>query len=535
MRVAEAEDNLSTSPRRRVRPEVVVALAAAAFAAVAALVASAQGAGISNDSTVYVSSGLNFAAGDGLRDWSDRIVTVFPPGLPFVVAVGRQLGVGADWAVRVLNASAFAGTVWLGFLLLRGHVRSRALVIGATVLVAVSVPLLDGAKMVWTEPVFIVACLGLLLVLERLSVARRIVPLLAAAVALVWVAFMFRYAAVVLIPIGALAVVLVRRRQGWAAALGSAAGFALAAAIVPVAWMVRNHAVDGTFLGPRYPSTDTPVSFAKPFVTTLGSWVLPSPVPAIVQGLVGITLLAALAGAIVWSVVEVVRHGERPGDETATVPLAPLFCFVTLYATFLAATQLTTAVDLVDSRLMSPLYVPLIVLGAVGLDRLAARVPERRAGVVVGGVAAVLVALLAVQTALFARSVRASAVNGEDYTARAWQNSPTVEAARRLPTDTAVYSNSPGGVWAATRREPVRRTPQARSYRSDESYEVPESFVRNTTCRESYLVWFDLKNDFHHSPAELARYVELDPVRVASDGAVYRIRPRADTSTPVTC
>ena len=99
-----------------------------AFAAVVTLVATVRGPALSVDSASYLSAGLNLAAGRGLITFNATTLTMFPPGLPAVIAFGDWIGLSPAMTVRILNATAFAATVWLGFALLRRHVRSRTVI-----------------------------------------------------------------------------------------------------------------------------------------------------------------------------------------------------------------------------------------------------------------------------------------------------------------------------------------------------------------------------------------------------------------------
>jgi 4-amino-4-deoxy-L-arabinose transferase-like glycosyltransferase len=246
----------------------------------------------------YLSAGLNLAEGHGLRTFRGMALTVFPPGLPTVVAVGQWLGVSVEWTVRTFNAGAAAASVVLGAWLLRNHVRTPVLVSVATVLLAISPPLLAVGRMAWTEPAFIVASLALVLVLERLATTHRRVAWLVVAGTLVALAFLFRYAGIVLIPTGALAILLGRWRHGWRDAVTSASAFSALSAVVPVAWALRNRGVDGTAMGFRPPSTDGPATVGERFASTLGEWALPSPAPAWLQGATVVAALLLLSAGL---------------------------------------------------------------------------------------------------------------------------------------------------------------------------------------------------------------------------------------------
>jgi hypothetical protein len=273
----------ASQPKPMRNPTLIVACLSALAAVTATLIATTRGPGLDPDSADYLSSGLNLAQGHGLRTFTGTLLTLFPPGLPAVVALGHWLGISAEWTVRLFNAGAFAGAVCLGFLLLKRHVQSRLLVAASTALLAISLPLLYVSQMAWTEPAFIVICLGFILVLERLVATPRTVSWLVAAAVLVWAAFMFKYAGLALIPAGALTLLLARRRSGWRSALTSTGAFVALSAVVPVAWMVRNHSVDGTLMGYRAPSTDGPLFVAWRVAVVLGEWVIPIPIPGQTQ------------------------------------------------------------------------------------------------------------------------------------------------------------------------------------------------------------------------------------------------------------
>ena len=153
------------------------------------------------------------------------------------------------------------------------------LVVTATALLGISAPLLSVAQMVWTEPVFIVISLCLVLVLEHLVSSLRTIPGTALAAALVWVAFAFRYVGIASIVAGGIALFVGRLDRGRRAALVSAASFVLISGAIPLVWIARDLSVDGTYMGPRPPSSDG-VSFVGRYIgATLDNWVLPRPHP----------------------------------------------------------------------------------------------------------------------------------------------------------------------------------------------------------------------------------------------------------------
>ncbi len=493
---------------------VVLAALAGLGAAVVSLAATSRGPGLSPDSTEYLSTGINLAAGEGLRNFAGTELTIFPPGLPVVVAVGHWLGLSASWTVRLFNAAAFAATVWLGFVLLRRHVRSMLLVAGGTVLLAVSGPLLAMAEMAWTEPVFIAIALAFVLVLEDACDARHPARLLALAVGLAWMGFMFRYAGIALIPAGALSVLLGRRARGWRRATGAASVFLLAAAALPLLWMARNHVVDGTFLGPRAPSTDSITAVVSRFWLVLGQWALPG-LSASHQRAVGFAIVvvgvALLLAVLVTSGSGEVRDplGRDTEAGRAASPI-PLLCFAGAYTAYLVLAQLTTAFDQLDTRLLSPLYVPLVVLTVLAIDRLELAIPGRRRAIASGLVAGGLALFVLFQAQSFARGAHQSSASGPELAAQGWRSSTLVHAAAAIPARAHLYSNVPDAVWAESGRQPTLFSPLRKAYRSSLALQVPSTFVSTMGCSDTWLAWStDPSAGDYFTPRQLARYVDL--------------------------
>jgi hypothetical protein len=133
----------------RVTDRTVVG-ACCAVAMLLAVVATWKGPGLSPDSVVYLSTGVNLADEGELQNLSGTDLTLFPPGLPVVAAFGELVGLGGEQTLRIVSVASFGAMVALGNLLLRRAVPLRGVVIGGTVLLAASPVLLGISKMAWT-------------------------------------------------------------------------------------------------------------------------------------------------------------------------------------------------------------------------------------------------------------------------------------------------------------------------------------------------------------------------------------------------
>jgi hypothetical protein len=491
----------------------------AAFAAILTLIATRRGPGLSPDSVNYLSAGLNLADGRGLRTFDGSSLTVFPPGLPVIVAIGSKIGVAASWTIRFLDAAAAATTVLLGFVLLRRHVRNGLLVAMATVLIALSHHLLKVQYWAWSEPLFIVVALALVLVLEQASETRslrEVMPWVVAAACLATIGFFLRYAGVALIPIGVLSLMFGLRRQGWRSAVSGSALFAALASIGPAVWIARNHAIDGTLLGPRDTPTESVQATVEAFVVVLGSWVLPGGERSFQKG-AGALFLVLMVSALV---VFVLRVWRKP-PAARQLRLVPLIVFACVYSIYIVGAELTTAIDVLSDRLLSPLYVPLLVLAICAIDGIVLAAPARFRGRGFAVVGLAVAVLLIGEAWASAKEVRAAANVGVGLAHRSIQMSPLANAAARLPKGSAIFSNDPWALWAATGREPLLISPRARPHRSHDVLSEVTPFVRTARCRRTYLVWYRGRNPAYIvKKRDLQRRVELVAERSFADGTL---------------
>lgn len=493
---------------------VVLAAVCSVIAGVGAWVSTTLGAGLTPDSVSYLATGANLFGGKGLVDYTLQPLTVFPPGYGFLIAVGHQLGMTTMTSARVLNVAAVAATVWFGSVLLRRHVRSSLLVACATVLLGTSVHLLADARMVWSEPIFLLVMVGFVLALEGAVGEARTGRWFWAAVGLVWAAFLVRYAGMALVPAGALVLFGARRDR-----LVKAVAFVAAASAVPLLWLLRNRSVDGTLMGPRSPSPDSVGVALDRVMQTFGYWLRPE-VPGgtdyVAAGIIALILLgscAAVAGWWTWR--------RRPDPASAgEVSLAALVAVVACYIGYLVFAQVTTAFDPINTRLLSPVYVPLVVVITVGVDRAASLLGWRPLRVL-GAVAVVIV--VALNAVVYVRGVAHDRDTGLAIFPSAMQTTPVIVAVSELPEGDVVYAAAPALVAWLSGHQPVLSTPPSTELRTDVPLPIPDSFVESVACTPSWLVELGPPPAGVHPVEELAEVVAVTLVEEWPDGRLYQL------------
>lgn len=508
-------------PGSRLPPALLAGLAMALAA-----IATWRGPGLTIDSVQYMATGVNLADGEGLVMLADQPLTIFPPVVPVLAALGEVVGLGAERMLHLVSVVSFGAIVLLGYRLLERTVPNRAVVLGATGVIAVSPALLSVMRMAWSEPLFIAVTLVHLLVLGRVAeartVTRRDVGLLAG---LCWAAFLVRYVGLSLVPVTGIVLLatvrpLDRRHLARLVLLGASA------AALPLGWMLRNHAADGTYLGIRLPSHDSLREVAVRTAATFGSWIVPvdgasTRALALVGGVGTLALLAGLGLAL--------RTGVR------TPRLVTSAVFACGFVGYLTAAALYTSFEPTNTRYLSPVFVPATIVAAAGTAAWLSRPAHARSGRVLAGT---LLALIAAHLVVSADDARRDAADGIAFNREEWTDSDLAGLAAGLAEETegaVLYSNQPFGLWAGTRLQPVRWAPRDVGFRGAPLVGELEALERLVECADApvFLVRYRFGDQRVLSIEELRAAVDVRRVLVADDGAVFALTSNEERSCTI--
>lgn len=516
----------------------------AAVSALAVLVGNVHGIATGDDGVGYRAIADSLLAGDGLGYFLERPLTIWPPLWPaLMAAVAWATPLSTTGAAVVLNALTVAAAVLVGHRLLSRMVQDQHLVLLGTLVIGLGSSTIGFGHLLMTDFAFAVVVMCLLLTL--LTAQERTAwwwPGLAGL--WVWVGFGLRYVAVALIGIGGLWLLLDGSRK-FLVRVGRAALFGAVSVLVPVLWMLRNHSLDGTYTGERYPSARGLVDNAFDIVATLGRFLLPGVANGFDKvwaavGLVGL----AIAVVVVWQVLgapRTVAGVERSGTGRASLLLRVhrawavlgrgpglLFLTAVLYLTYMLYVRSTTALNQLDLRLLNPAYFPLLTLGLVVVDSTRALGPDsaqpwHRRGVlaartwaganVLAGVAGLL---------LFLSGNQFFSGNYSADTFVAVRSNPALEA---LPKDCRTYSNLPNGLYPAVE---AKWSPRRTGLESDERVKDLEQLEPTLDEQPTCLVWIDEEPRYGHlwSLARLKDELELQQLATSGDVTVYRMLPR---------
>lgn len=510
------------------------ALPLAALSGTLVLVSNLGGIAVGDDGVGYRATADSLLRGDGLQYFLEHPLTVWPPLWPSLMAgLAKVTPLDPVGAAIALNTAVTVAAVVLVHRLLRRVLDDDHLVLLGTAVVALGSSTIGFGHLLMTDFAFSVVVVAVVLVLLRFRDRRDIWSLVATA-ALVGLSFFLRYAALYLIPIVALWLLILPppgaetpRRFGRRVA--EAGGFAVLATLAPIAWMLRNHALDGTFTGPRYPSERGPIGNAVDIVATVGKFLL----PGVANGrdrlwaVVGVIAVIAAVVLGVRLLVATRLDGESVAARVLRLLGGPTGLLLLLgvgYLTYMLYVRSTTALNRLDLRLLEPAYLPLMACGLRLVDRLGALGPAWPGrGLIVARVwAGANIAAGIVAVVAFAMGNPYFDGNYSSDTFERVRANPAVAA---VPEGCRVLSNLPNALYPTMESEwSPRRTGLESNDPVDDLDRLVPTLARTPTC----LVWVDEQPRYGHlwTRDQLRRRVELEPLAADGDVSVYRVLPR---------
>jgi len=445
------------------------------------MIANRSGVGWSWDTSDYVAVGKNFADGRGLLDATGIPMTVRPPGLSVLLAIGDWLGLSANSSALVLNVlCASIVVVATNHLLRLADVRESTRLI-ATSLIALSPALYWQYSMIWSEPPFIaILAISIIFGLRQPSASKYLV-LFALFVSL----FFIRYVG----PVFAFAITLVstlvdRKLFGaLKATIVNLVTFLLS--LLPVwLWLQRNENLDGTLTGARAPGGGNIIGPLKTFAATLGSWVVASPVeggiylswsdyPANTKIFGTIFVLVFLALATGYLVLRLRTSGFDSISPVFVIGLAISF----VYVGFSAYRFVYFELGPLDNRMMIPIYMSIVICCAIALDGL-----RPRSSVAKRILTSVFVIFVLFQGVATASDINQFGRDGRYWAAKDFVDLPIHRFVASLPLDSSLMSNQPQQLFSIWRKSSVFN-----QYQLD--------LAQKESCSRRLFVWYDSKYD----------------------------------------
>ena len=364
---------MTIKPRIPDRTTALIACIAALGAALVLAREATYGVALSNDSLHYFVLAHNLIEGEGYTNFKGIPHAAHPPLYPSLLIVAGLGTIEPQAVAGPLNAAIFALTIFVLGRYLRQRIQSRFLFIWACIATAVSLPLTDLASWALSGPAFILLTTLALIQTDAFLRDGNVRPLIGAAAfsALAW---QTRYIGVAAPAVIGLALLL-QTSVPLAQRAKRIAVLSLIAALPMTLWALRSYLLTGTLRG-----NATSVDYSLPVIfwdaiQIMASW-LAFDLPITRSPIFAPIALAAFAIAAA-RVITGARRAKFAQSDCRPCYLFGGFALIYL-ALLLGALIFEQSHYGVEPRYIAVMYIPLLVIAAVILDRFLIHERERK-------------------------------------------------------------------------------------------------------------------------------------------------------------
>jgi hypothetical protein len=484
---------------------------------------SPWGLGLSPDSVVYIGAARSLVAGRGFSLPAESAlfspITHYPPLYSSLLAVTGIVGAdplaGAVW----LNVAIFSLNIYFSGFLLLAALGSWQLALLGSLFTLTAFPLVQAHTMAWSEALFIMLeVLSILLLLRYLEKPRRRNLLLASALA--GLSVLCRNAGFALVASGLIGILFLGARER-RNKLTNALVFAGMAVLPAAFWAGRNWHVSGN-------AFNRSVSFHPTGLDKIFD------IPDVLAGWFSFSLQTFNAGVLLWLGLMMTGFllsydyfrttkfiGLRQPDRLIILMLIVVVSYLAMLC--MSLTFLDVQIP-VDSRTLSPIYVPSITL----LIALSIRfVPASRlhADLLVS---TCLALFLAAQLQSSMNWLQFSYHDGIGYAGRVWRESQTLNRLQHIPAP-VLFSNAPVVLYTLLDKPAlmVPRKTHTDTNLPNRQYLAQTAELRRRLKEDGGLLVYLHTVDWRwYLPAaeELERSLSLHVLARENDGVIYQAR-----------
>ncbi len=572
----EAQEGLKLSPKSILL--AVLVLCSVCGTGFVLWTTSTFGTGLSPDSVSYISCARNLVAGKGYTVFSGSYYKAWPPLFPTLLAALHIIGVDPLDGARFLNAGICGLIVFCSGLLFMKIIRNAYLLVLGFLIILFSGPLLYVCNYAWTEPLLVFfTVLSVLFLAQFLRHEQwSSLVLFSCCAALACLA---RYIGVTIVLAGCTAILVFMKQCSFLKRLKYAAVSAGIALLPITVWCIRNYSINSTLTGGRNPGDLPIIGNALLSLKILAEWFIPDILPPslmkptvfmnIVSGMVILlmffrlktantsrpsakNLLAAYGFIVIylfflfktlalWFIPDLVPsflvnvpfyintalgitiitvffwlmagHEAQPSEKE----LLATYSFLIIYILFLVIAASNAKFDVINHRLLCPVYVFLVCAVLAAGDRLAALAGQKKEKYVW-----VVFTLLTFWFMSWPYNISLSMMwqqhnSGTIYNNIKLQQSPLLEWLRSNPLEGTMYCNAPLVLYIHTGIASYDSTRKPHDLK-----EFNKSF---TPSKDIYLIWHTQNPEgalFTHD--EIASQLPFETVKKFPDGAVLHLR-----------
>ena len=474
-----------------------------------------SGIGLSPDSISYSSSAGNIKDHFALLDFNGLPLVDFPAGYPFFLAMFYAItGIIPIAFAPFLNSLLYVGVILLSGIIMDGFTQTtRGYRIMILSILATSPCLWEVYSMLWSETLFLFLAMLFFLQWKQYVQNHSYKDLLLLAV-ITAIAFATRFAGITILATGLALILFDGSVPFWKKIKQGSLYFVIGISLVALN-LYRNQLITDTAAGVREKALRSVVDNLLDIGSVLGEW-LPflSNHKAIGAGVFLLLVVVAKLGYIFRILQQQFYH------KIATA----INLYLLVYAVFIVGVSSISRFEILSSRLLSPIYIPLILVATAWiLPMMKNQTKFIRRGILIVGMG-LFIFCMKNQYKLNAANWEGIAFAGiPGYSEDQWTLSPMIQHINQHKDSIKgpVYSDAPGGLYHLTG---IRSLPLPHNEILKEQNEL-------LAHKNLIVVWFTdgINHDLIDMPF-IQKYKAPAAIRTFSDGFIYYFKDK-DSST----
>ncbi|MBN1537167.1 MAG: glycosyltransferase family 39 protein [Anaerolineales bacterium] len=402
------------------------------------------GAGLMDDSFMYINSAQNLVSGNGLRwlggDGELNPLTHFPPLFSLTLAAGDWFGLEAKSAARVVNTLVFGINLLITGVFVERLTHSQWLAVLGSLLFFTSDVLIEAHAWAMSEPLFLCLYLGSVILVVRYLEQPSIKWIMYAGV-LLGLSFLTRYIGIAFI-FAAILILIVSRSIPGSRRWKDLLAFMITSLLPVIAWVAYTVFAIGSITDRKFAFYSITLKQVLRTFNTILAWFIPG---RLVNGYEIVWIIAILVGGILLWLRTGVHHEKRFSLSKANTRFL-IYLFLTFqFLCYIPIIFLSKAFFDPLTPLNNRILLPLLPVSIVLLLQFVFYLWNSGGQAVRIGVAACALILLGMYGYRAMILVPRLHENGLGFARKSMHTSPTMEALRVSP-QTLLFSNSPAAI-----------------------------------------------------------------------------------------
>ena len=486
------------------------------------------GTGLSPDSVEYFAAAGNLLLGRGLLSYNGLPITEWPPLYPVILSLcSYSLGTSIAISAVILNAILFGLIIYQTGMILTKYLSSKTLIIVGLLTVLFSIPVFTESLWAHSELLFIYFLILYIDFLLSYVEKDRLIYFIMIVI-LTALAMLTRYVGIILIFITIITILLYSNENLKKKFISIFVYSALSSIPISI-WLIRNHLISNTFFGERGASRFSLFSNLDLTIEKILSWDLSDHfINLKIFFIIFILISVALLGALILKKIKIKDIYLKLDTRIAVI----LILFISVYLLFLIIISSIKAHNSIDSRLLSPVFIPFLILLLIILQAAYNRIKFFKNFILLKIVFFSLFILGSIKPVSYSiKIINYHYHNGAGYSGSLWQKNIKEKWLESLKDNyiknSAIYSNEPFEVYYLINNY-AKWSPRKTFYDSDEIYvRLKDLKGKFPDEKNAYLIWFN-DIEFHktslYSPTELADVLDMKIIDSSEIGTLYLIK-----------